>query len=65
MKPILSKEVEFTSDDMVTFTMFQDIINKENLGVAAKWRASKKANTADAFVDGTLAELELNDDIPL
>jgi len=63
MRPILNKEIEFSAEDMVTFTMFQESINKENLGVANKWRESKKATTADAFMDGSLSELELNDDI--
>lgn len=62
--PILDKEVEFTSDDMASFKMFQEVIDRENKQVAEKWRQTKRhAEPFDLGSRSALSALELNDDI--
>ncbi len=61
VEPVLNEELEFSTDDMGTFTMFQELIDKENAGVAEKWRTSKKSVETD-IVD-IAAELDLNDSL--
>ncbi len=62
-EPILDKEVEFTAEDMVTFKMFQETIDKENRAVAAKWRETKKQAEPYNLEADVLQELALNDGI--
>lgn len=59
---VIDETVEFSTDDMATFSMFQQTIDRENSYVADKWRASKRHETSveDSSV---LADLDLNDDI--
>lgn len=62
-EPILNKEVEFTSEDMLTFKHFQETIDRENKMVAEKWRNKKKQAEPFDLDRSALADLELNDPV--
>ena len=63
-KPILDKDVEFTPEDVATFKMFQETIDRENSYVAEKWRQAKRhSEPFDLGSRNALADLELNDPI--
>lgn len=61
--PELKTELTFTDDNMATFRMFQNLIDKENAWVASQWRAVKQAAVGSISDKELLSSLELNDNI--
>lgn len=65
VEPNLSGVIDFTNEDMATFSMFQEIIDRENKAVLAKWKKAKKlAVDADDDLIDVSKELSLDDDLP-
>jgi hypothetical protein len=60
VKPNLKTSLEFTDDNMDTFRTFQEVIDRENGFIAAKWRTAKKNAVEEINV---AQELELNDSV--
>lgn len=64
VEPDLGTVLNFTSEDMATFKMFQDIIDRENKSIVNKWKASKKINSNNDSYISASKELELDDEVP-
>lgn len=56
-------DLEFTADNMDTFTNFQDVITRENNYVSKCWREAKQADVKQLSRNDLLASLELNDSV--
>lgn len=63
VQPILKDFIEFTDEDMDTFSLLQETIDRENSFVMNKWKAVKKSQVKEDD-KALLKTLELNDDIP-
>lgn len=62
--PDLKNMVEFTNDNMDTFKMFQEVIDRENNFITSKWREVKKSRITDYDISVERA-LSLDDEISL
>lgn len=59
----LKNMLEFTSDNMDVFRMFQDSIDRENSFVARSWKQVKEEALKDLDKSNPLLDLDLNDNI--
>jgi hypothetical protein len=62
VEPILNKEVQFSEEDLATFKLFQETIDRENRFVASKWKQTKQEAIKQDDVDISSA-LAFDDDV--
>lgn len=64
VEPNLADMLSFSAEDMSTFRMFQETIDRENKSILNKWKASKKGSRSTDDLIDVSKELELNDPMP-